>query len=424
MKVQPIQLFYGLLFFLLIAPFGVGIPLNIGFKTLDLPKIFTLLLLIVFGLNLRVYKSSRVSNIFSLIVFLHLFSTLYAFNVISNLISQFGFLLLYYSGYYIIDYFVQNHQVLTKVINLFKISYLILASFAILEFALGYNPIDPFRTAYLLGETTRFNGELGIARGFKSSMGIYPSTLPFAYMLSALFFLHLTPSFDIKWKNKYYSIFSYIVGIPALFATQSRAMYIFFGLVLVLNLLLNKGFSIGKKMVILALIPLTMFLGYMLVRNNVFGTYIDTYVLDISSSKRDDDGLSGRFNNNVVDFEFALLSPIWGHGGGTLLDSKHKIADVDLDSDDSSFLITIFADRGLISLFLFILFIYLVLVRLKKMRNLNSIYSLHAEALFYSIIVFTLCLNSSQREESLFIYFALLALGNRTYELFKADNNT
>lgn len=430
MLINRSKLFNRLLFLLLIAPFGVGIQLNVGFKTLDMPKIFTFLVLGLMIYSAKTYRIKDVTRLFIVFVFLHFLSAFYSYNVVNNLVLQIGFTILYYSGYFVMDMVIKNEQMLNRVINVFKMAFVVLSTYAVIEFLLGFNPIDVYRSAYHGSETSRFNTELGVLRGFKSSIGNYASSLPFAYLLASLFFLYIVPSYSSRIKNKRYTIFTFLVGIPALFATQSRAMYIFFILVLFMNFFLKRRVSFAKKFGLIVFFPIAIMTVYSSISDNNLGKYIDTYVLNIMETKVGDEGVNGRLENNIIDFNFAMKSPIIGQGSGTLSDSKRSLGEVSLKSEDSSFLLTIFADRGIVSLLLIIGIVAMILHRLYKLGKVNWRLSKHSEAIFYSLLVFSLCLNSSQREESLFIYFAFMGIGVRINEIYRfnekngLDNST
>lgn len=415
MYINRLKTFYFLLLLLLIAPFGVGIPLNFGFKTLDLPKIFTFIILIILLYNLKGYTINRTTKLVGLFIFLHFLSTLYSYDFAVSLTQQIGFILLYYSGYFAMDYFVRNKTTLTKVVNILKMGFIILASYSVIEFILGYNPLDSIRTAYLLNNASRFN--TGIGRLFRASMGNYASNLPFAYLLSALFFLYIAPSFNSESKNKWYTIFSFAVGIPALFFTQSRAMYIAFSFTLLLSFLLRSKIGFMKRLMLLISFPLIIIVLYYSIGGTI-KRFLITYVVNIEVQKRGDQGLGGRFQNNVIDFNYAMQSPIFGHGSGSLYHNKSGKY-MALESSDSSYLITILADRGIISLALFLLILGIILFRLYRIGKRRADLAQYSEAIFFAILVFTMCLNSSQREESLFFYFALFGIGNRIYEMYK-----
>ncbi len=418
MSVNRLKLFYFLLLLLLIAPFGVGIPINFGFKVLDLPKIFTFLLVLIFLYRLRGYVLTKTSLLFGLFIFLHFFSTFYSFNFIGSLINLIGFTLLYYSGYFIMDYFIRNEMILNKVINILKIGFIILASYSVLEFVLGYNPLNNYRTAYLLSNGTSYLN-IGLGRIFRASTANYASNLPFAYLLSSLFFLYIVPSFKTPLKNKWYTRFSYIIGVPALFFAQSRAAYIAFTLTLLLSFILRSSISFLKRGVLLISFPIIIILLYGWIGGNI-KTYIKVYLLKIEVQKRGDSGLGGRYENNVIDFHYAMQSPVLGHGSGALHHAKSGRFHV-LDSSDSSYLLTILADRGIISLILFLFILGQLLYRLYSTGKKRWKLAHYSEAVFYAILVFSLCLNSSQRYESLFFYFALFGIGNRIFEFYKAE---
>lgn len=419
MQINKYSLFNLLLFGLVIAPFGVGIPLNIGFKTLDVPKIVTFLMLILFLTHVQKgLRSSRMTMWFGIFVFLHFLSAFYAFEVMSSLVVQIGFTLLYYSGFYLMVGFIRDGITLNKVINSIKYGYLLLMVFALIEFLLGYNPLDRFRTAYLLQEFTRFNSELGLLRGFKSSMGNYSSNLPFAYLMASLFFLYLIPSFKNKVQNKRYTQINFLLGIPALLTTQSRAMYIAFAGVLLISFLVRSKISFQRRVILMVAFPIVLFGTYKSIEGTRYGDFVDTYLLNITVEKTGDEGLIQRFNYNLIDFNFAMESPVLGHGSGMLVNSKRNQGRVTLESKDSSYLMTILADRGLISFVLFMFILFVILKRMYKLGKVKWKYRAHCEAIFYALLVFTICLNSSQREESQFFYYALLGIGVRLIDFY------
>ena len=126
-----------------------------------------------------------------------------------------------------------------------------------------------------------------------------------------------------------------------------------------------------------------------------------------------------RLDNNVTDFNFALESPIIGHGAGMLYQNKSK---GNLNSSDSSFLLNVFADRGLVSLFVLLAIFIITIKRGYKLYRINS-NTFEYKSLLFALISMFLCLNSSNRLEVLFLFYFLLGLINKVYILNKKNVN-
>ncbi len=152
------------------------------------------------------------------------------------------------------------------------------------------------------------------------------------------------------------------------------------------------------------------------IKETRFENYIDNYVINIFSDQSNGSDL--RINNNQIDFNFALESPILGHGAGMLYYSKTSQGGSKLQSSDSSYLISIFADRGLLSLMVFLFIIMITLKRcLFMVKNYRN--SFNYKSLLYAFITLLVCINSSQRQEVFFLFFLLIGLINRIYILNK-----
>ena len=249
--------------------------------------------------------------------------------------------------------------------------------------------------------------------GFKSSMGPFASTLPFAYTFLTLFFLRKL-YIPKKLNNKLIKTLIIIFGALGIIFTFSRAaIFILFFLILIEYLFLSK-FS-TKFFFSLFLLFSIIFIGNK-IKNSPFEKYIDTYILGIAENKQ---GTDLRLDNNVTDFNFALESPIIGHGAGMLYQNKSK---GNLNSSDSSFLLNVFADRGLVSLFVLLAIFIITIKRGYKLYRINS-NTFEYKSLLFALISMFLCLNSSNRLEVLFLFYFLLGLINKVYILNKKNVN-
>ena len=292
------------------------------------------------------------------------------------------------------------------VINIVFIFYV---CFSILEFVLQINFFDFFRNTYT--DDSRFNNNLGFARlGFKAVMGPFASTLPFAYAFVTLFFLKdlFKPK---KLNKKFVDSLITLLGVIAIFFTLSRAaIFILFFLMIFKNLLKTKFRT--KLWFVFSFITISIFV-WNQIEDSPFETYIETYVFGIADSSA---GTDLRLNNNIIDLNFALERPILGHGAGMLY--FNKIDGLDLGSSDSSYLLTIFADRGFLSIS--ILFI-IILITFKRYYFLSKIKSedFDYRSLFLGFIALFLCLNSSQRAEVFFLFFFILGMINKIYLINK-----
>ena len=144
------------------------------------------------------------------------------------------------------------------------------------------------------------------------------------------------------------------------------------------------------------------------INQSIFEDYIENYIVNIFSGSS---GIDYRANSNKIDFNYALESPIIGHGSGQLYQAKtsKKL----LKSTDSSYLLTVFADRGFISLLIFIIILFYTSIRALKLMNVQS--ELNLKSLIFAFIGLFLCLNSSQRFEVLFLFCFLMGLINKLY---------
>ena len=140
--------------------------------------------------------------------------------------------------------------------------------------------------------------------------------------------------------------------------------------------------------------------------------YLNNYVFNIFSNETQ--GTDLRLSNNLIDFNFALESPVIGHGAGMLY--YNKISGVNLKSSDSSYFLTLFAERGFITL---IIMIIILIITFKRAYNLSKIKSkiFNYRSLLFALFSILLCLNSSQRQEVLFLFFLLVGLVNKIYLL-------
>ena len=148
--------------------------------------------------------------------------------------------------------------------------------------------------------------------------------------------------------------------------------------------------------------------------NTFFQEYIQNYVVNIFDDQYA--GLNYRTNNNIIDFNYALQKPLFGHGAGMLY--QNKIGGVRLESDDSSYFLTIFADRGLLSFFMFLSIFIITFFRSIKMSRIKS-EDFEFRSLIFAFLSIFLCLNSSQRVEVLFLFFFVIGMINKIYLINK-----
>ena len=91
-----------------------------------------------------------------------------------------------------------------------------------------------------------------------------------------------------------------------------------------------------------------------------------------------------------------------------------KVGEVLIESTDSSYLLTIFTDRGIISLIIFFSILYITLTRAHYLSS-NKFKYFKFKSLSYALIALFLCLNSSQRFEALFLFFFIIGMINKLY---------
>lgn len=402
-----------LLLIFFISPFGFGLTFIPGLQSLDLPKIIPFLFFIIIIFNFNFRKIDKTIYLFLILIFLHLFSIFYSPQTGKSLVDFFSNLFIYYSGFILPFYILDSENSLKKLMSFINVVVLLYIFFSISEFVLQVNFFDAIRNSYS-NENARFNNQLGLMRiGFKSSMGPFASTLPFAYTFLTLFFLRKL-YIPKKLNNKLIKTLIIIFGALGIIFTFSRAaIFILFFLILIEYLFLSK-FS-TKFFFSLFLLFSIIFIGNK-IKNSPFEKYIDTYILGIAENKQ---GTDLRLDNNVTDFNFALESPIIGHGAGMLYQNKSK---GNLTSSDSSFLLNVFADRGLVSLFVFLAIFIITIKRGYKLYRINS-NTFEYKSLLFALISIFLCLNSSNRLEVLFLFYFLLGLINKVYILNKKNVN-
>lgn len=407
----------------LLAPYGFGIS-GVGFlKTLDLPKILPLLACLIIGYKFKFAKIDRVTLLFSCFVFLHFLSIFYSSNFRASLIEGFGAILIFYSGYYLGYLSIKNEDSFVNLIVKLRWVFILLSIFSIVEFVFQFNFYNLFRNVYdNQVDKFRFNENLGLIRlGLKASMGPFASTLPFAYILAGLFFFKNVLVDKSKIKLGLFDI----IGLLAIMFTLCRAAIFVVIFMMLVKFILVSKFSNKVRGIFFIVISLTVVI--LQVRKTEYASYIDNYILNIfdDSSKT---SVSLRQNNNTTDFLFALKSPIIGNGAGQLYQAKTANRRDKLESSDSSYLLTIFSDRGLISLIIFLVVLFIVIKQLYSTEQRLEGNKFNVRSLIYSIIALFMCLNASQRVEVLFLFFFLIGLSNKLYKLFKThvdfSNNT
>jgi hypothetical protein len=405
-KISFIMLIY------LLAPYGFGIA-GVGFlKTIDGPKIFPLLACLIIGYKFNFNKIDRVTLFFLLFAFLHFLSIFYSPNFESSLKEGFGAIFLFYPGYFLGYLSIKNEESIVNLIVKLRWVFVLLCIFSIIEFIFQFNFYNLFRNVYD-NQINRFNQNLGLIRlGLKASMGPFASTLPFAYLLVSLFFLK---DILVK-KSKIKSGLLDIIGLLAIMFTLCRAALVTVVFLLIIKYILVSKFSNkvrGIFFIVFSLAVITL-----QVQKTEYASYIDNYILNIfdDSSKT---SVSLRQDNNRTDFNFAMNSPIIGHGAGQLYQAKTGNSRDRLDSSDSSYLLTILSDRGLISVILFLAVLFIVIKQLYSLEQKLVGNKFNVRSLIYSILALFLCLNASQRVEVLFFLFFIIGFSNKLYKLFK-----
>ena len=385
-------------------PYGLGITGFPGLQTLDFPKIIPAIFSLIILLKFDFKRVEKVSFLFLIFIFLHGISVIYSFNYKSATIDFLSNLFLYYSGFFVPFILIKDSYSLEKLASLIKNIFLIFIILAITEFIFQFNFYDLIRNSYI-NQETRFNQGLGLARlGYKSSMGPFASTLPFSYTLVCLFFLSklIISKTTYRIKNNLIDI----LGLFAIFLTLSRAaIFVSIFLYFAYNFFQKK---IRNLIIFIFFILIASSVILKQINQSIFEDYIENYIVNIFSGSS---GIDYRANSNKIDFNYALESPIIGHGSGQLYQAKtsKKL----LKSTDSSYLLTVFADRGFISLLIFIIILFYTSIRALKLMNVQS--ELNLKSLIFAFIGLFLCLNSSQRFEVLFLFCFLMGLINKLY---------
>ena len=392
-----------------IAPFGVGLGFITGFQSVDLPKIIPFVFFIIIILKFDFKKIDLSVLFFLILVLLHFISVFYSFQINNSFVDFFSHLLLFYPGFLIPFLIIKSEKSLKKLMTIINIVVLIYIVLSITEFIFQVNFFDSFRNTY--SEVSKFNNQLGFARlGFKAAMGPYASTLPFAYAFVTLFFLKdlFKPK---KLNKKFINSLITVLGVIAICFTLSRAaIFILFFFMILKNLLKTKFRT--KLWFVFSFITISIFV-WNQIEDSPFETYIEKYIFGIAESSA---GTNLRLNNNSIDFNFALEKPLLGHGAGML--RFNKIDGRELLSSDSSYLLTVMADRGIVSLLFFLLLISITLKRYYFISKLKSI-DFNYRSLLFSFGAIFLCINSSQRSEIFFLFFFLLGIINKIYIINK-----
>ena len=392
-----------------IAPYGFGLAFIPGFQSIDFPKIIPFVFFIIIILKFDFKKIDLSVLFFLILVLLHFFSVFYSSKINNSLVDFFSHLFLFYPGFLIPFLIIKSEKSLKKLITIINIVVVLYILLSITEFIFQVNIFDFFRNTY--SKDSRFNDQLGFARlGFKAAMGPFASTLPFAYTFVTLFFLKdlFKPE---KLNKKFIEALITVFGVIAICFTLSRAaIFVLFFLMIFKNLLKTKFRT--KLLFAFSFITISIFV-WNQIQDSPFETYIETYIFGITESSA---GTDLRLSNNLIDLNFALESPILGHGAGMLY--FNKIDGVELGSSDSSYFLTIFAERGFLSIS--ILFI-IILITFKRYYFLSKIKSadFNYRSLFLGFIALFLCLNSSQRVEVLFLFFFILGMINKIYLINK-----
>lgn len=399
-----------LLFLYFISPYGFGISNFLFLNSFDIPKIVPLIFFIIVLLNFNFNKIDKSILLFIIFIFLHSLSVLYSPMNDKSIIDFTSNLILFYSGFFIPFLIIDSKTSLKNLMLSFNVIFISYTIFSITEFLFQFNFFDLIRNSY--EESEGFNNQLGIIRlGYKSSMGPFASTLPFAYSFTTLFFLRelYKPKFISNFVS---SSFLTVLGIFAIFFTFSRAAIIILIFLLIIKNIFQK--NVRRILLFVSGFLLIFYFVSKSIENTVFQDYIQNYVTNIFEDE--DFGMEYRANNNIIDFNYALNKPIFGHGAGMLY--QDKIGGIRLESTDSSYLLTIFADRGILSLLVFLTLFVITLFRSIDISRKKSEY-FKFRSLTLALFAIFLCLNSSQRVEVLFLFFFLMGMINKIYLINK-----
>jgi hypothetical protein len=391
----------------LLSPYGFGIS-GFGFQSFDLPKLIPFIILIIVIFRYGFKEIDTVTLLMLIFIFFHFFSILYSNSFTTSFYEFSSNTILYYPGYFAVLFALRSDIYLKYFLKIVNFVFLAYIFFSITEFLFQFNIFDLIRNNYT-GKETRFNNSLGLIRlGRKASMGPFASTLPFAYTMVTLYFLkdlYVPFTKNIKFKVLLLQIF----GAIAVFLTLSRAAIFILIFVLFIKIMFKR--NLFKSFFTLFIIFSFSALLFSKIDNTMLNNYVDTYIIGINDNKNS--GKTLRLNNNIIDFNYSMESPFLGHGAGMLYSNKIG-KDSLLKTSDSSFLITILADRGFLSLFLFLMILFITLRRAYFLFKIKS-NVFNYSSLLYSFSAIILCLNSSQRQEVYFLLFLLIGLINKLY---------
>jgi len=402
-----------LIFFL--GPAGFGLSFIPGLLTFDLPKIIPFVISIVLIIKFNFKKLDNISFLFLIFISLHFLSVFYASNIKISSVNFISHLLLFYPGFFLSYFIINSEKDIKHFIRTINISIVLLIFFSLFEFIFQINLFDYVRNSYLSNES-RFSNRLGLVRlGRKSSMGPFASTLPFAYTLTCLFFLK--DLYKPSYLNKKFKVLIFqVLGVYAIIFTLSRAaIFVLLFFIIIKNIFKKDLIKVAGFIIIFSS---SLFFINTQINDSPFEKYIEKYIYNIVSDETA--GTDLRVNNNMIDLKFAQESPLLGHGAGMLY--HNKIDGYKLESSDSSFLITIFAERGIFSLAIFLIILLITLKRCLILKKISS-KTFNYGALIFSYLSLILCLTSSQRQEVYFLFFLLLGLINKLYILNKKNVN-
>tara|TARA_B100001059_G_C17829753_1_gene583814 strand:+ start:105 stop:1373 length:1269 start_codon:yes stop_codon:yes gene_type:complete len=396
-----------LLFVFFIAPYGFGISNFLFLNSLDLPKVVPVIIFVIVISKFNFRKIDLSILFFYILFILHFCSVFYSQNINKGLVDFLSNALLFYPGFFIPFLIIKSEYSLKRLIRMINFVVLFYISFSIIEFVFQVNFFDFIRNSYEEGEN-RFNNQLGFIRlGMKSSMGPFASTLPFAYTFVTLFFLKDLYVPDFLRKNYMISLVT-VFAVIAIFFTLTRAAIFSLIFLLIYKNLINSKFRTKLSFIIISTIFIIILSSQ--IKETVFEKYISNYIVNIFDDQSV--GVDSRTNNNLIDFNYALKSPFLGHGAGQLYLAKSN--DGGLGSSDSSYLVTILADRGFLSLTVFAILFFITARRCYFLSKIKS-KIFNFSSLGLSLFVLFLCINSSQRLEPLFLFYFLIGLINCIY---------
>lgn len=424
------KIFRILIFLIPLMPFGVGIPLG-PLQSLDLPKILTGITILFMSFVIFHKGSIKMFNndigVFAFYSFIVVALGSIILSPVKGTSLKFflGFILMHYSGFFLATQALRNWNNLYSTIKIIKLAFIVLIVLSITEYISGTNIFDPYRTAYLNNDSSRFFGDIG--RLFRSSKGPFASNLPYAYLLTSLFFINLIRTGNSFLDTKFYIVTSSLLSIVGIFFAQSRASYVVITLTIIMYVTIKLRKHIIKLLFAYIFLIVISIAGFNYIQNiPVIGTFFTEYVINVAKGEKvakNTNTASDRVDANAKELLNLAPSPILGRGfffltflkSGKINTSKGEISDT-----DTSMYLALLVDTGILGFTLFLTFIGISFLKLFNiLTNRKYLHNEKGIALGLGCAVFSyfILLLFSYRIEGGFLPFFFIGMVTVLYQL-------